>query len=169
MEFNIGVLISRNLPASLSDLFRRDFHIPSLSTMADPTLQPAILIVSDTASEDPSTDKVVDALTPLLLTTDQSPWKTPFSNIVPDNVLDIQRSICDWTDGQDAVNLVLLSGGTGFTSRDNTPEVCRITGDAVNPPDLILCYAGGDPSPPSSCSWTCVCVLGIHLTTVADS
>ncbi|KAB8236944.1 bifunctional molybdopterin adenylyltransferase MobB/molybdopterin molybdotransferase MoeA family protein [Aspergillus alliaceus] len=89
--------------------------------MAEQELQPAILIVSDTASQHPSTDKVVDALTPVLLSK-ESNWKAPFVNIVPDNISDIEKSICDWTDGQDAVNLVLLSGGTGFTARDNTPE-----------------------------------------------
>ncbi|PKY07237.1 hypothetical protein P168DRAFT_248328 [Aspergillus campestris IBT 28561] len=85
------------------------------------SLKAAILVVSDTASQDPSTDKVVDTLTPFF-TAEGSNWGRPLVKIVPDDVLEIQRTVCDWTDGPNWVNLILLSGGTGFAVKDNTPE-----------------------------------------------
>ncbi|KAJ5874128.1 MoeA C-terminal domain IV [Penicillium soppii] len=98
----------------------------------DTKLKAAILIVSDTASENPASDKVLDALAPILAAEGQ--WETPAFKIVPDNVLQIQRSVCDWSDGPDWYNLILLSGGTGFAIKDNTPE-------AVSP--LIHRHASG--------------------------
>src|SRR5699024_9905342 len=92
-------------------------------TMAESSLKPAILIVSDTASKNPSSDKTVDTLTALFAAAGSSTWKPPITKIVPDDVLEIQRTICSWTDGPDWFNLVLLSGGTGFAVKDNTPEV----------------------------------------------
>ncbi|KAJ5943309.1 hypothetical protein N7516_003477 [Penicillium verrucosum] len=83
-------------------------------------LKAAILIVSDTASKDPASDKVVDALTPILA--------------AEGNVLEIQQSIYDWADSPNWCNLILLSGGTGFAIKDNTPE-------AVSP--LIQRHAPG--------------------------
>ncbi|KAJ5431137.1 MoeA C-terminal domain IV [Penicillium cf. griseofulvum] len=74
-------------------------------------LKVAILIVSDTASKDPASDK-----------------------IVPDDVFQIQQSIYEWTDSPNWYNLILLSGGTGFSIKDNTPE-------AVSP--LIQRHAPG--------------------------
>lgn len=93
--------------------------------MADNTrLKPAILVISDTASQNPSSDKVADALIATFTTTQgSSSWEHPVTKVVPDNVLDIQRAICDWTDGPESVNLILTSGGTGFAVKDNTPEV----------------------------------------------
>ena len=91
--------------------------------MTDGKLKAAILIVSDTASKDPSTDRVADTLTSFFSTEGSNTWDRPATKIVPDNVLDIQRAICDWTDGTNWVNLILLSGGTGFAVKDNTPEV----------------------------------------------
>ncbi|RMJ24204.1 Molybdenum cofactor biosynthesis protein [Aspergillus sp. HF37] len=102
--------------------------------MAGNTLRPAILIVSDTASQNPSTDKSISALSGLLTTEGPTSWEQPATKIVPDNVLDIQRAVCDWTDGSDWFNLILLSGGTGFAVKDNTPE-------AVSP--LIHRHASG--------------------------
>ncbi|RHZ63757.1 bifunctional molybdopterin adenylyltransferase MobB/molybdopterin molybdotransferase MoeA family protein [Aspergillus thermomutatus] len=90
--------------------------------MADGKLRAAILVVSDTASQDPSTDKVGDTLTASFTAEGSNSWEPPVIKIVPDNVLDIQRTICNWTDGPDWVNLVLISGGTGFAVKDNTPE-----------------------------------------------
>ncbi|PWY72174.1 molybdenum cofactor biosynthesis protein Gephyrin [Aspergillus sclerotioniger CBS 115572] len=102
--------------------------------MADNILKAAILVVSDTASQDPSTDKVGDTLTTVFSTEGANNWGQPVINIVPDNVLEIQRAICDWTDGPNWVNLVIVSGGTGFATKDITPE-------AVSP--LIHRHASG--------------------------
>ncbi|GLA66040.1 hypothetical protein AtubIFM55763_003216 [Aspergillus tubingensis] len=102
--------------------------------MADNTLKAAFLIVSDTASQDPSTDRVGDTLTTVISAEGSNNWGQPVIKIVPDNVLDIQRSICDWTDGPNWVNLVVVSGGTGFATKDITPE-------AVSP--LIHRHASG--------------------------
>ncbi|KAI2814242.1 hypothetical protein CBS115989_8691 [Aspergillus niger] len=102
--------------------------------MADNTLKAAILIVSDTASQDPSTDRVGDTLTTVISAEGSNNWGEPVIKIVPDSVLDIQRSICDWTDGPNWVNLVIVSGGTGFATKDITPE-------AVSP--LIQRHASG--------------------------
>ncbi|KAH1488930.1 hypothetical protein KXW18_005650 [Aspergillus fumigatus] len=90
--------------------------------MADGKLRAAILVVSDTASQDPSTDKVGDTLTASFTAEGSNSWDHPVIRIVPDNVLDIQRTICNWTDGPNWFNLVLISGGTGFAVKDNTPE-----------------------------------------------
>lgn len=91
--------------------------------MADTKLRTAILVVSDTASQNPSSDRVADSLTSTFTAQASGVWKSPVVKIVPDKVLDIQRAICDWTDGPDFINLILTSGGTGFAVKDNTPEV----------------------------------------------
>ncbi|CDM31072.1 hypothetical protein CBS147339_218 [Penicillium roqueforti] len=95
-------------------------------------LKAAILIVSDTASKDPASDKVVDALRPILAA--EGKWEPPAFRIVPDDVSQIQQSIYEWADSPNWYNLILLSGGTGFAIKDNTPE-------AVSP--LIQRHAPG--------------------------
>lgn len=87
----------------------------------EPKLKVAILIVSDTASKDPASDKVAGTLAPILA--QEGKWEPPAIRIVPDNVFQIQQAVCDWADGEDWYNLILLSGGTGFAVKDNTPEV----------------------------------------------
>ncbi|KAJ5952599.1 uncharacterized protein N7479_011012 [Penicillium vulpinum] len=59
---------------------------------------------------------------------------TPAFRIVPDDVFQIQQSIYEWADSPNWYNLILLSGGTGFAVKDNTPE-------AVSP--LIQRHAPG--------------------------
>jgi len=88
-----------------------------------PKLRAAILIVSETASKDPSTDKGIPALQEVFNQKGGEKWDFSETKIVPDNVLDIQRRLTEWTDGESPVNLVVTSGGTGFTGKDVTPEV----------------------------------------------
>ncbi|KAI9369150.1 hypothetical protein BJX61DRAFT_175526 [Aspergillus egyptiacus] len=85
-------------------------------------LTAAILVVSDTASQAPSSDRVVGVLSDVFATAGQGNWEPPVTKIVPDDVLDIQRTVTDWADGPSPVNLILISGGTGFAVKDNTPE-----------------------------------------------
>lgn len=92
-------------------------------------LKAAILIISDTASRDPSTDKSAAALTEVLQTEGGGKWDTSpgaiATKIVPDNRDNIQQAITAWTDGTELVNLVVTTGGTGFTPKDITPEAVR--------------------------------------------
>lgn len=89
-------------------------------------LKAAILIVSDTASQDPSTDKAGPLLRDVFAEEEErsDQWSVSAQRIVPDDVLAIQRQVTAWCDdgGDDHVNLVLTTGGTGFTGKDNTPE-----------------------------------------------
>ena len=91
--------------------------------MAYTKLRPAILIVSDTAARDPSTDKASSVLCETFASDGGDRWETPVVNIIPDNVLDIQRHILLWTEGQNYFNVVVTTGGTDFSTKDNTPEV----------------------------------------------
>lgn len=89
-------------------------------------LRPAILIVSDTAAADPSTDKAFPILKETFAEDGAGRWAEPLVEIVKDDVLEIQRSIRAWTDSEEAssglINLVVTTGGTGFARRDFTPE-----------------------------------------------
>ncbi|KIW81871.1 hypothetical protein Z517_04897 [Fonsecaea pedrosoi CBS 271.37] len=94
-----------------------------------PLLRPAILVVSDTAAADPSTDKSIPILKDVFSQDGNGKWDEPLFEIVKDDVLEIQRVVRGWTDsetettnGGGVVNLVVTTGGTGFARRDFTPE-----------------------------------------------
>jgi molybdopterin adenylyltransferase len=44
--------------------------------------------------------------------------------IVSDDLLEIRKALLDLA-GRDGINLILTTGGTGFSPRDNTPEATR--------------------------------------------
>lgn len=82
----------------------------------------SILIISETASKDPSTDKCVPALKDTIAKLDKkSQWEIGNVRIVPDDVLAIQRAVMQ--DVGARMNLIVTSGGTGFATKDVTPEV----------------------------------------------
>lgn len=106
-------------------LIARVLHLV-LMMSSPPRLQPAILIVSDTAASDPSTDRTAPILKDVFQEDGGGKWRAPTVEIVGDDMRDIQRVIRNWTDRYgddgDRVNLVLTTGGTGFARRDWTPE-----------------------------------------------
>ena len=93
--------------------------------MPTPDFRAAILVVSTTASKDPSTDSCVEALKDVFENQESGIWEVSDAKIVNDEVLDIQRSILAWADAENPVNLIVTTGGTGFAVNDVTPEVCE--------------------------------------------
>lgn len=100
------------------------FNVPDLlQTRTMSTLKAAILIVSTTASKDPSADSSGGILKDVFEQEGRGKWEVVDTKIVGDEVLDIQRSIMNWANQEDGVNLVVSTGGTGFAVHDSTPEV----------------------------------------------
>ena len=97
-------------------------------------LTATILIVSDTAFQDPATDKAWDTLSAVFANEGNGQWTVKDRRIVPDDVLLIQKEVNLSCDGEGFVNLLITTGGTGFAVRDVTPE-------AINP--LIHRHAPG--------------------------
>lgn len=89
-----------------------------------PKLKAAILIISDTVSQDPSTDRARSALKAVFNDDGGDQWDVSAVEVVPDDYLGIQRHVRQWTDGVEPMSLVVTTGGTGFAERDRTPEVC---------------------------------------------
>ena len=94
-------------------------------------LRAAILIVSETASKNASTDKCTPILKDVFKDLGNNQWDVSETEIIPDNVLAIQKTIRDWTDGAEPINLIVTSGGTGFATKDVTPEVCITSGPLI--------------------------------------
>jgi gephyrin len=91
--------------------------------MGDDKLRAGILIVSETAANDPSTDKTTSLLKEVFESEGGGQWHVAEERIISDDVLEIQRSVRQWADGEDFLNLIITSGGTGFAQKDHTPEV----------------------------------------------
>ncbi|KAH3909463.1 hypothetical protein HBH56_156860 [Parastagonospora nodorum] len=89
-------------------------------------LKAAVLIVSDTASKDASTDRCIPVLKDVFDSVGDNQWELTENQIVPDDVLAIQKTIRWWTDGPEPVNLIVTSGGTGFATKDVTPEAVTL-------------------------------------------
>ncbi|KAF2744299.1 hypothetical protein M011DRAFT_470712 [Sporormia fimetaria CBS 119925] len=101
--------------------------------MSNTKLKAAILIVSETASKDPSTDRCIPILKQVFAELGNGQWEVAVAEIVPDSVLDIQNFVRAWTDREDAANLIVTSGGTGFAVKDVTPEAVTILLDRQAP------------------------------------
>ncbi|CAG9939079.1 unnamed protein product [Clonostachys rosea f. rosea IK726] len=88
----------------------------------DGPLKIAILIVSTTAAEDPSTDSSAQALQGVIEGQGPGKWSVDNTAIVTDDVSAIQRQLMALADGPEAANLIITTGGTGFSVADVTPE-----------------------------------------------
>lgn len=93
--------------------------------MSNHTLRAAILVISTTASQDPSADSSGPILKDAFEQEGAGKWEVVETKIVSDVVLDIQRAVMGWADRENAVNVIITTGGTGFAVHDSTPEVCK--------------------------------------------
>ena len=80
--------------------------------------------MSDTASQDSSQDKSGPLLVDLL--NEANAYNVQQQAIIADDIDAIQATVKLWCD-QVKVDLVLITGGTGFSPRDTTPEVGNVT------------------------------------------
>jgi molybdenum cofactor biosynthesis protein B len=80
----------------------------------------AVLTVSDTRTE--ANDTSGQMLVNLLLAAGH---QLAEKRIVPDNIYRIRAVISQWI-VEDAINVVLTTGGTGVTGRDGTPEAVQV-------------------------------------------
>ena len=84
-------------------------------------VQVGVLTVSDRASQ----GEYLDASGPLIVDIigRRLGWLIARESIVSDNLEDIADKLLNWCD--EGVNLILTTGGTGFSPRDVTPEATR--------------------------------------------
>lgn len=81
------------------------------------------MVVSTTASRDPSTDAAIPALKSVLEESGQ--WTVAETQIVTDEAAAIQKQVRAWADKEsesENINLIVTTGGTGFAVSDITPE-----------------------------------------------
>lgn len=89
----------------------------------------AILTVSDSASERTREDVSGPALRKRC---EELGWPVTETSITPDSVTKISHQLSEWADNGSAT-LILTTGGTGVSARDNTPEATRAVIDRELP------------------------------------
>lgn len=88
-----------------------------------------ILTLSDRSSQGEREDASGPALTRLILA---EGWSVAKQQILPDNESAIRELLIEWADSNE-MDVVLTTGGTGFSPRDVTPEATRAVIDREAP------------------------------------
>ncbi|KAK1931838.1 Molybdopterin biosynthesis protein CNX1 [Phytophthora citrophthora] len=109
---NQGTTVSNELPA------KEKASVPKTVFRA------GLLTISDRVSAGASTDMSGPAMVDVLQQVDKVQINVVAIKVVPDDVDQIQTVVMEWADS-DAVDLILTSGGTGFSPRDVTPEAIK--------------------------------------------
>jgi len=81
----------------------------------------AIIVASDTRSKGINKDEVIPVIKDFIKT---QGWQFAGSAIVPDDIKLLKEKMIYYSD-QIGVDLILTSGGTGFSKRDVTPEATK--------------------------------------------
>ena len=92
----------------------------------------AVLTISDAGAKGQRADTSGDAIAEWVA---KNGHHLAQRSVVPDDTVEIVRSLLDWADN-DKADLVLTTGGTGLSARDRTPEATRAVID-VEAPGLI--------------------------------
>ena len=110
------------------------------------SLRVALLTVSDACARGERQDKSGDTIAEWC---EASGHELVERALVPDEAHQITPLLCAWADGGD-VDLVLTTGGTGFSLRDVTPEATRPALDREAPGLAELLRRRGEASTPFS-------------------
>ncbi len=81
----------------------------------------AVLTVSDRSSRGERADASGPALVEIIKA---QGWDVVHQDILPDDLLMLRETLSAWADRDDA-DVILTTGGTGFSPRDVTPEATR--------------------------------------------
>ncbi len=84
-------------------------------------MQVAILTVSDRGARGEYEDRSGPLLAEIIQS--KTPWQVSHRAVVPDEKMEIANTLIQWCNT--GVNLILTSGGTGFSPRDVTPEATQ--------------------------------------------
>ena len=88
-----------------------------------------ILTLSDRSARGERADASGPALAKLL---EGKRWSVAMQSLLPDDQSAIREQLISWADGGD-VDVILTTGGTGFSPRDVTPEATRAVIDREAP------------------------------------
>ncbi|MCJ7569881.1 MAG: MogA/MoaB family molybdenum cofactor biosynthesis protein [Anaerolineales bacterium] len=89
----------------------------------------AVLTISDRSARGESEDRSGPRIQEIAL---QRGWEVIASAIIPDEQVEIEERLASWSDS-DEFDLILTTGGTGFSPRDRTPEATRKVVDRLAP------------------------------------
>jgi molybdopterin adenylyltransferase len=93
------------------------------------TLRIGILTASDRSSSGERPDLSGPALVELVIA---QGWQVVQTIIVPDALDVLRDTLCNWADGGQ-MDIILTTGGTGFSPRDVTPEATSLVVDRPAP------------------------------------
>ena len=89
----------------------------------------AILTISDRSSAGEREDRSGPVLREAV---QNAGFKSTLSSVIPDDIEEIVSTLSAWADSGEH-NVILTTGGTGFTPRDVTPEATRLVIDRDAP------------------------------------